>query len=89
LKNMGKLHVNINWPAAVLLGTVSDECVMNTQTQRKTDTAKLSEWVTFRKVRRKPSFAQVVTDYMYGHLDIYIQGSPAEIQTNTLEPDRP
>jgi hypothetical protein len=26
---------------------------------------------------------------MYGHLDMYIQGSPVEIQTNSLESDRP
>jgi hypothetical protein len=84
---MGEL--NINWSAAVLLGTVSAECVTNTQTERSTDTAKMNARFTFRKVRRKSNIAQVGTDYMYGHLDMYIQGSPVEIQTNPLESDRP
>jgi len=50
---------------------------------------KLNARVTFRKGRRKSNFALVGTDYTYGHLDMYIQDSPADIQTlNTLEPDR-
>ena len=60
---MGEL--SINWPAAVLLGTVADECVMNTHTERSTDTAKLNARVTFRKGRRKSNFAQVGTDYTW------------------------
>jgi len=82
-------EVSIKWPAAVLLGTISDESVTNTKTERSTDTAKLNAKISFREVRRKSNFAQVGTDYTYSHLDMYIQGSPVEIQTNTLEPDRP
>jgi hypothetical protein len=38
---------------------------------------------TFRKVRRELNFEQGAAEYTYGQLDLYMQGSPAEIQTTT------
>ena len=35
----------------------------------------------FRTIRRKSSFAQVVTEDTYGQLYVYLQGRQVEIQT--------